>query len=68
MAYICDKVHFGTMLKEGLYNWKMSFLGGNIEGRGLILGRETQEQNTQTIIYSSPQCERWMRWMKPLWL
>ena len=39
VAYICGKVHFSTVLKEGLYNWKMSLFGGNIEGRGVILGR-----------------------------
>ena len=58
VAYVLGKVHFGTMLKEGLYNWKMSFLGGNIEGRGTILGRERPEQNTQTMKYTSHQCER----------
>ena len=66
VAYVLGKVHFGTMLKEGLYNRKMTFLGGKVEGRGAILGKE--RQNTQTMIYSSPQCERWMGWVKPLWL
>ena len=50
VAHVLGKVHFGTMLKEGLNNWKMSVLGSNIEGRGTILGRERQEQNTQTMI------------------
>ena len=57
MAYVLGKVHFGTMLKEGLYNWKMSFLGGNIEGCGTSLGRERQEQNTQTMKYVTVYAE-----------
>ena len=46
VAYIFGKVNFSTVLKEGLYNWKMSLLGGNIERRGTSLGREGPEQNT----------------------
>ena len=53
VAYICGKVHFGTMLKEGLYNWKMSFLGGSIEGRSTILGRERPEHTDHEIIFPS---------------
>ena len=61
MAYICGKVHFGTVLKEGLYNWKMSVLAGNVKGRGISLGRERPEQNTQTMKYSSSQCKQFTR-------
>ena len=46
VAYIFGKVHFGTMLKKGLYNWKMSLLGGHVKGRGTSLGKERPEQNT----------------------
>ena len=46
VAYIFGKINFSTVLMEGLYNWKMPFLGCNEKGRGTILGRERPEQNT----------------------
>ena len=55
VAYIFGKVHFSTVLKEGLYNWKMSLLGGNVEGRPTSLG---SEQNAQTMKYSFSECKQ----------
>ena len=64
---------------SGLRSWQGPLWhhaeGGSVQLEDVLLGRQHrgawyqsgQEQNTQTMKYSTSHCERWMAWVKPLW-